>query len=184
MLSDLIERDNHFTKTLLPRPFVVLFPNFEFTPRLHNITILPSIIAQHMDLLCAQYMAVLYTTTFWLNPETYSWSENQVNGNTREVCKRGALNLKPANTSTRVNGYIYKIFIGNLGAYSRSAGEASHKQRSEVRLTNGNPCLWFDWVDRINTDQLILRIQVEGSSIFYEMSEASFKTGDQYLTSN
>ena len=82
------------------------------------------------------------------------------------------------------NGYIYKIFIGNLGAYLRSAGEASHKQRSEVRLTNGNPCLRFDWVDRINTDQLILRIQVEGSSIFYEMSEASFKTGDQYLTSN
>ena len=113
-------------------------------------------------------MAVLYTTTFWLNPETYSWSENPVNENTREVCKSGALNLKPANTSTRVNGYIYKIFIGNLGAYSRSAGEASHKQRSEVRLTNGNPCLWFDWVDRINTDQLILRIQVEGSSIFHE----------------
>ena len=82
-------------------------------------------------------MVVLYTTTFWLNPETYYWIENPVNENTREVCKRGALNLKPANTSTRVNGYIYKMFIGNLGAYSRSAGEASHKQCSEVRLTYG-----------------------------------------------
>ena len=58
-----------------------------------------------------------------------------------------------------------KCLMGIFGTYPGSDGEASHKRRSEVWLTNGNLFLWFDWINVISTDQLFSRIQVEGRSI-------------------
>ena len=129
-----------------------------------------------------------FNHNLWVYSQKYSRSEhlNTKYTCTCKVCKRGTLKLKSENTSTRADGYFYKIFIGKpvriLGVLVRH--HISHAVK--FLLTNGNPSLRFDWNTRINADQLYLGIQVEKAFRFpHRNQQTNFQTsGDQFLTSS
>ena len=55
-----------------------------------------------------------------------------MNEQARKFCKRGALNFKPANSSTKVSGHFSQTLFGKSSTERKRADEVLLKQSSEV----------------------------------------------------
>ena len=56
------------------------------------------------------------------------------NEQARKICSSGALNFKPANTLTKVNGHSNDILLGNLRPDQMHADEALQLRSGEVEI--------------------------------------------------